>query len=322
MGSSSQNFETILDGLSFDDELTPEARKQDVPNEKLETKGAKKGGRKKTVKKAQRNLEPICIFESLQVDAPVDRIVNTVFDIETGPAPWSLIETMYKYVPPADFDPSSVKTGDCDRVKDFAERERRKAEKIRLAKEKHDEMARNHRQEWADGIVSSAALDASIGRTLAIGYSWSHNGKEGIAIDGVNDEPEEDILHRFWCHFLWTRSVRGKIGGHCVKSFDVPWIIRRSIVHRETYPQDVLSQGRYLDRLFFDSNEKWSAGEWKGGISLNHLAAVLGCRLKVDHTVTGETFHVFWGSDRQKAIEYLTGDVLAELDVCNAMNWE
>ena len=278
-------------------------------------------------------IEPRCILDSLDDSGTRDiEPANFIFDIETAPRPWEEIEPFLEPFAAQEFDPSTVKCGDIDRLKrPDAEKSQMRQEKIAKAKAAFEETIQTEEQ-WRESILSKATLDPLWGEICAIGYGWRRDkdGCEIIALTGQGREghSEARMIHDFWCHFLWTRHNQGKLGGHGITSFDVPWLINRARFHRIAIPRGVLVQNRYLDKLFVDTMQLWGCGVYGARfVSADDLAIFLGVRRKVQHTVEGATYWKFHRSkkakERKLAAEYLAGDIACELDIADAMSaWE
>jgi len=243
-----------------------------------------------------------------------------VFDIETGPLADEILRPMFdrNYEPPAhpgQFDPSAVKYGN---TKDQAKR----AEKLAACEAEHaaavesfTAMAEQHRaNEWA-AFVDRAALDATTGQVLAIGFR-NGEGKAGI----VGSEPgadESTILAAFWRRYSNCRAKQERLVGCNSFDFDLPFIYRRSLILGVEVPA-TFRAGRWFDPLFCDIHDAWLCGQkgGNGGVSssLDHISRALGFKGKGgdDAVVTGANFHKFWrgtAEQRQLATAYLLDDL-------------
>lgn len=235
------------------------------------------------------------------------------FDIETGPLSEAALRKKWshpEFVGPGEFAPGSVKVGN---IKDSV-KQAEKIESARLAHEAAKSTARadydrEREAKWRE-YVSRAALSASTGRVLAIGY---HSAQSGKTIVHGEQQTEAELLSGFWAQFLRMRKAGRKVVGFNSHSFDLPFLFRRSWMLGVDVPATARS-GRYLDPLFVDLREVWLCGQrWNDcESSLNHVADCLGVGSKLDD-VTGADFSRLWfGSpdERANAIEYLRQDVV------------
>lgn len=196
---------------------------------------------------------------------------NLYFDIETGPLPQDVLREL---LPP--FDKASVK---CGNLKD--------ADKIaaKLAEAESDYYK-----------CEDAALDATTGKVVAIGYALNDGEVEILRGD------EKDILESFW-----KIAVPGGlrvIGFNCL-AFDFPFLMRRSWalgIKVPAWPRD----GRYWSRYIIDLREVWQLGDRMAKGSLDSVSRHLGLGRK---TGNGKDFAAILEADPDAAIAYLKNDV-------------
>ncbi|HZR17850.1 MAG TPA: ribonuclease H-like domain-containing protein [Verrucomicrobiae bacterium] len=210
-----------------------------------------------------------------------------IFDIETGPL--DDLETSGMMTP---FDPAGVK---CGNLKD--------PEKI-AAKLAEAEAA--HRHEF----VERAALDPLTGRVLAIGLMTQEAQFSVIA-----DEDEARLLQDFWRSCRGDKGRLNRMVGFNSRSFDLPFLIRRSFKHRVDIPFGV-RRGRYWSDEMIDLREEWQLGDRQARGSLDAIARHLGVGKKNGH---GEDFSRLWREDRLKAVDYLRTDLELTLGVAQAL---
>ena len=201
---------------------------------------------------------------------------NIYFDIETGPLPLSEL-----VIPP--FDPSAVKLGNIKNPDLIAE-------KIQKAEESHT----------AD-YIRNAALDALSGQVLCIGYRIDHQ-QAGVF---SSDPGGEAAMLREWWQLLTYYERNPKLIGFNVKSFDLPFLVKRSWKHRIQVPY-WLRQGRYWNDLVIDLREVWQCGDNRAHGSLAAISRHLGLG---DKAGNGADFSALWNTDREAAIAYCRRDV-------------
>lgn len=194
-----------------------------------------------------------------------------IFDIETGPESAETLELFQ----PEFTAPSNYK----DRAK-------------------IDAKIAEQRDAWAQ----SAALHATTGRILALGYT--EDGDDVTIL--TEDQPggEAQLIKKFWRLACPTGAWRTLIGFNSNR-FDLPFLVRRGIKLGVRPPHGIL-KGRYLHACFVDLMDQWRCGDWQASISLDNLAKHLGLEPK---TGTGDQFAQLYESDRAAAIAYLTHDV-------------
>lgn len=199
-----------------------------------------------------------------------------IFDIETGPLPANEL-----IIPP--FDPSQVKVGNIKNPDLIAER-------IQKAEETH-----------AADYIKNAALDALTGQVLCIAYRFKHDATAIISSDA---DGEKAMLQQFWT-LLTALERNPQLVGFNIRSFDLPFLIKRSWKHRLSPPY-WLRNGRYWNDLVLDLRDVWQLGDSRAHGSLGAISRHLGLG---DKTGSGADFHRLWQTDRQAAIAYAIQDV-------------
>lgn len=164
--------------------------------------------------------------------------------------------------------------------------------------EKIEQYIRDQQARWlADGTLS--ALTA---RVLCIGT------RIGTATNIYTNDDEGQMLEDFWLDFdRWARAGCSIIG-HCIRRFDLPFLVRRSWARNVSEPETVY-QGHHLSFQILDTSERWGFGghEPRDRISLDHLAQHLRIGAK---TGSGAEFATLWRRDRAMAEAYLNNDLI------------
>ena len=209
-----------------------------------------------------------------------------IFDIETGALPFG------ELVIPA-FNPADVKLGntkDPDKI----------AERIRQAEENH-----------VTDYIKNAALDALSGQVLCIGYRLERDEPAILS----SDADGEAAMLRQWWELLNTWERQPRLIGFNVKSFDLPFLIKRSWKHRITPPYWI-RHGRYWNDLVVDLREVWQLGDNRAHGSLGAISRHLGLGEK---TGNGADFANLWKTNRQAAIDYCLQDVKLTQQVADVL---
>jgi DNA polymerase elongation subunit (family B) len=100
-----------------------------------------------------------------------------------------------------------------------------------------------------------------------------------------------------------------------VKSFDLPFLIKRSWKHRITVPYWI-RHGRYWNDLIVDLREVWQLGDNRAHGSLGAISRHLGLGEK---TGNGADFANLWKTNRQAAIDYCLQDVKLTQQVADVL---
>ena len=197
-----------------------------------------------------------------------------VFDIETGARPRTELDAI--------------------RPEFEAPRNLKDPAKIAAAiEEKHEE--------W----LGKAALCASTGRVVAIGVStFPENAPTIIGTENPPDEAR--VITDFWQVVRMNPNAR--LVGFNSNGFDLPFLIRRSLLLGIPFPHDI-REGRYWDRRCIDLMEAWTLGIYGERISLDRLAKAFGLDGKNGH---GADFCRLWEGttqERAQARTYLLNDI-------------
>lgn len=207
-----------------------------------------------------------------------------VFDLESGPLPG--VSDM--------FDESTVKYGT---TKD-PDKKRRKLMEERAK------------------FVSKAALDACTGEILVCGYLF--NGQYII-----EDMEEPEALSRFFETYRTARSKDIQMAGWHISGFDLPFIMRRSMILDVPMPSTFMSRSRNgrlnFDPIFLDLEEVWIGPNSAYGTESNvhHVAQGMGLPGKLGEN--GGEFAGWWKNDRPRAIRYLRRDLYREFMIGRRM---
>lgn len=245
-----------------------------------------------------------------------------IFDIETGPLPDEFLENILEpfdirtFPRPFNFDPALVKLGN---IKDPA----KQAAKIEAERAKHEQSVKDYDRDLQNKIadhwgeqVSKAALSATTGQVLAIGY----RGEKEV-IDSVGENAsgevvtESQLLTRFWSQYRNIRKAGRKMVGYCIAVFDVPFLVQRSWILGVTVPDTVYTfPGRYLEPTFVDLAQVWN-GSSRNWVKLDVIAKAIGIEGKPAGINGGDFARLFNDPEtRGDAIDYLKGDL--------RMTWE
>jgi len=197
-----------------------------------------------------------------------------IFDIETGARPRTELDAI--------------------RPEFEAPRNLKDPTKIAAAiEEKHDE--------W----LGKAALCASTGRVVAIGVrTFPANVTTIIGTENPADEAR--VIADFW--HLVRKNPKAWLVGFNSNGFDLPFLIRRSLLLGIPFPQDI-REGRYWNRRCIDLMESWTLGIYGERISLDRLSKAFGLEGKNGH---GAEFCRLWEGtpqERSQARAYLLNDI-------------
>ena len=227
-----------------------------------------------------------------------DDLKVLAFDIETGPLSPEVIES----IAPS-FKAEDVKTGN---TKD-----------LKLISDKVEAARQNHYSR----IHDRAALHAEYSQVVAIGIT---NGVD-IWIEDMTSTDERWMLKWFWNHVQTAYHDGHFLAGHNIKGFDLPYLVRRSMIHRIAPPAELMPQrGRFWGRWWFDTMEAWMLGDRESRISLDRLSKAIQVGSKdVDlrdlhgKTGSGKYFAKLLKEDYDAAVVYLKTDLSLTFNIAS-----
>jgi len=151
---------------------------------------------------------------------------------------------------------------------------------------------------------TEAGLYAEFGRVCTIGVG----DEEKWAARTLKDEA--DLL--YWFHQLLDERPDYWLGGHSIKDFDIPFLIRRMIIHEMILPKQLqIFNIKPWDLMIVDTNVMWGCGDWRYKITLDLLCSVLGIPSpKVETGVDGSKVRELFLAGEYKTInEYCKADI-------------
>ena len=203
---------------------------------------------------------------------------NIVFDIETIPQDEArLLALAPEFTAPANLkDPAKIEAA--------------------IAKRKADYLA-------------DAALNWKTAEVVLIGAG------DEAQIESLTGATEKELIGNFLDLLAVAISDGVVVGGHNVKSFDLPMLVNRARVHGLRIPGNLLSfwKGRpqWADNVF-DTLEILSFGKSFEGNGVDDVARVFGLPPKLGH---GGAFPTLWRADRAGALAYNRRDVEIEIEI-------
>lgn len=204
---------------------------------------------------------------------------HCVFDIETGPLPANEIDG---FMP--EFDaPGNYK------------------DEAKIAAYIADKQA-----EWR----GKAALSALTGQVLCVGILYS-DGQQDL----LHDIDEATTLRLFWATWL-DYTIADHWIGFNIFEFDLPFLVRRSIIKNVTVP-DTVRKHRFFHDRFIDLMDRWKMNTGER-VSLNNLCRACGMGEKAGN---GADFAGLWISDRSKAMDYVTQDLTLTASLAKRMGY-
>lgn len=170
------------------------------------------------------------------------------------------------------------------------------------------------------------ALKAEKGRLLTIGVIIEENNRvihQGLfgrdRATGKFHLDETKTLKSFWKFIGEVREGRDLFVGHNILDFDLPFLIKRSIIHRIKPPH--ISFRRFQQKPIFDTMWQWSL--WRYRIKLNDVAEAIGVPSSKDGDIDGSQIYDYFRADRHEEIAlYCMRDVECTREIYYCINFE
>jgi hypothetical protein len=169
------------------------------------------------------------------------------------------------------------------------------------------------------------ALKAEKGRVLTIGVIIEENGEvthQGLfgrdRETGMFHVDEARTLRSFWNLIGDVRESHDLLIGHNILDFDLPFLIKRSIINRVKPPQ--ISFRRYQKNLIYDTMWEWSL--WGHRISLNDVAEAIGVQSSKTGDIDGSQIYDYYSAGSHEEIAlYCMRDVECTREIYYCINF-
>ena len=172
------------------------------------------------------------------------------------------------------------------------------------------------------------ALSGEHGRLLAIGVIVERGNEiesQGILgrerATGKFHLDEARTLRAFWKLISNFDTRKDLIVGHNLMEFDLPFVRKRSIVHR-VQPTVSFCFARYRSQPIYDTMKEWAHWAFKANISLDELTKVLGFESPKQNGIDGSHIYDLFREDRHDEIaDYCMRDVEAVRSIYYRMSF-
>jgi hypothetical protein len=168
----------------------------------------------------------------------------------------------------------------------------------------------------SDDEFRRLALDGDYGRVLTIGVIVEHDGQV-IHRGLLGRERQTRMFHLdeartlggFWKLLKGFNVSRDLVVGHNLFDFDLPFLYKRSVIHR-VRPSVDLSFARYRSRPVFDTMYLWNKWSPRKFVSLDRLAKILGLESSKGQGIDGgRVYDKFCAGCHQEIADYCMRDV-------------
>ncbi|MEL6970539.1 MAG: 3'-5' exonuclease [Bacteroidota bacterium] len=174
-------------------------------------------------------------------------------------------------------------------------------------------------EEAAAAYMDRAGIFAEFGKIVCISVGAVHRDKDKrlkIRLKSFASEDEGKLLKDFseLLGQYYNNPSKYFLCGHNIKEFDIPYVCRRMVVNRLSFPRmlDIAGKKPWETKHLLDTMELWKFGDRKSYTSLKLLAAMLGFPSPKDDIDGSMVGRVFWEeNDIDRIAHYCEKDVLA-----------
>lgn len=130
-------------------------------------------------------------------------------------------------------------------------------------------------------------------------------------------DDEAELLREFngTMQAVFNKNPNVKLVGHNIKRFDLPWIVKRSLINGLKLPyQFHFQKQKPWENCLLDTYEIWKFGG-VNSTSLDLICAALGVPSPKDEVSNTEVSERYWNGELEKIKDYCEGDVEATMNV-------
>jgi 3'-5' exonuclease len=170
--------------------------------------------------------------------------------------------------------------------------------------------------ESSDIYFQKASLTAEWGRIVCISVGqikFDEDDNPYMQKKSFYGSDEKELLTDFisFMNQVFFKAPGIKLVGHNIKGFDLPYIIKKSILHSLDLPRQLhLHKVKPWENCLIDTYEVWKAGGWSSA-ALAHLCLLLGIKNPKDDMNAGEVGAAFYDGRIEEIKNYCEEDIEA-----------
>lgn len=170
--------------------------------------------------------------------------------------------------------------------------------------------------ESSDIYFQKASLTAEWGRIVCISVGqikFDEDDNPFMQKKSFYGSDEKELLTDFisFMNQVFFKAPGIKLVGHNIKGFDLPYIIKKSILHSLELPRQLhLHKVKPWENCLIDTYEVWKAGGWSSA-ALAHLCLLLGIKNPKDDMNAGEVGAAFYAGRIEEIKNYCEEDIEA-----------
>jgi hypothetical protein len=168
---------------------------------------------------------------------------------------------------------------------------------------------RAYQEEKVEDAYRAQALDSMQGRILSIGWAIGDDPAQAMTVGLDVIEDEADLLRTFQELLLDHPIDLSRLDwvGHNIRSFDLPWIWRKSLKYR-LHPLARIIPRQKFDKRIQDTLELWAA-DFRDRVSMDDIANFLGISGKTEGVDGSKVFDLWQAGYLQIINDYCAQDV-------------
>ena len=169
----------------------------------------------------------------------------------------------------------------------------------------------------AEWYSERAGLFAEFGQVVCVALGFFVRTKDGLSfrVKTIAHPEEELVLEEFSqvLHKHYPSLARHRLCGHNIKSFDIPYLCRRMLIHgMELHTQLDVAGLKPWEIPHLDTMELWQFGDRRSFASLKLLSAIFGIPSPKTDIDGSEVGRVFWeDNDLERIAAYCARDVVS-----------
>ncbi|MBK1441755.1 3'-5' exonuclease [Parapedobacter sp. ISTM3] len=179
--------------------------------------------------------------------------------------------------------------------------------------------------ESAADVYHTAGLHAEFGKIicLSVGIFYQRNSRMGFRVKSFAQADERELLTGF-STLLRRQPASLVLCGHNGKSFDFPYICKRTIINGLGLPPQLDVSGKKPWEVnHLDTMELWRFGDFRNNVSLNLIAAVLGIPTPKDDISGEDVYEVYYKENNLERIRvYCEKDVITTAQILRRLRGE
>lgn len=165
-----------------------------------------------------------------------------------------------------------------------------------------------------------APIYPEFGKIVCFSYSkvkYDKDGNENIQTSSIYGDNEKEVIEKIQKFILKIEEHGYILGGHNIKNFDVPWVVRKMVQYGLQVPDSIwFFRKKPWEIELFDTKEIWAFGTYSLNARLSEITNTLGVPTPKDDIEGCEVYRVYYiENDLERIKVYCEKDTIATLRV-------